>query len=323
MKKSMYEILKQSFYEINEHYMKYISALALQAFLLIGALLFLPPFGIILAFLIMVITQIGLAKYSLRILNKKPEQIKQVAEINKFTFSHIITFIIKTFQIAFFSLFLIVPGLIKCLEYSQTDFILAENEKMETSEALLESKKLTHNSKGRVLMLFVTHAFLSIVLIAFSASVVILTSFFVGMSQTIMLVWFAIMSVFLLCVLALPFYTISRTILYENLKIINKFNKTPSKSFMEEVAQEFMTAFKPTPKQKKETKNMIEDVKKETKTMANKTKNAVKDTADKVEKGVKKTADKVEKGVKRTANKVKKGVKSTADKVEKGVTKTK
>lgn len=255
MKKSIYDILKQSFYEINEHYLKYISALALQAFLLIASFLFLPPFGFILAFLVMVITQIGLAKYSLKVLGKKQQKVQEVVEVNKFTFSHLITYIIKTFQIAFFGLFLIIPGLLKWLEFSQADFVLADNPKLSTEDALLESKKLTHNSKGRVLMLFVTHLFISTILVAFSASVVILTSIAVQMTKTFMLIWFGLMSVFLLCVIALPFYTVSRTVLYENLKTINKFNTKPSKNFMQEVAQEFMTAFK-KPQKTKQTKTI-------------------------------------------------------------------
>lgn len=251
MKKSIYEILKQSFYEINEHYMKFISAFALQAFLLFASIMFLPPFGIVLAFLIMVITCIGMARYSLRIINKKQEQIKQVVEINKFTVSHIITYIIKTFQIAFFALFLIIPGILKWLEYSQVDFVLADNEKLDTNEALLESRKLTHNSKGRVLMLCVTNVFLSLVLISFSASIVLLSTLVIQLSQTALIVWFSAMSAFLLCVIAMPFHIVSRTLLYENLKAMNKFNKVPKQNFLQEVAQEFMTAFKTMKKENK------------------------------------------------------------------------
>ncbi len=243
MKKTLSEIIKQAFYEINENYMQFLTAFALQGFLLMAAFLLLPPFNLILSFFVFVVTSIGIAKFSLQIVNKKKTNVESVINLNKNTVSHLVAYVVKIFQTLFFALFLIVPGIIKWLQYSQTQFVLAQNQKTTALEALNESKKLTKGSLGKVLLLKTAHFFIATVLVAFTASLIILTRAFVPFSRKVVYIWFSVMSLILLASVLMPFATITNTILYENLKLTSKFNQQPQKTFLQEVAEDFITAF--------------------------------------------------------------------------------
>jgi hypothetical protein len=272
MKKTLSQIIKQSFYEINENYMQFLTAFAVQTFLLFAAFLLFPPFNIILLFLVSAITLIGVAKFSLQVLNKKAAKVETVASFNKNSLSHIITFIVKTFQILFFSVFFIIPGIKKWLEYSQTAFILAQNEKLSTFETLTESRKLTKGVLGKILLLKVVHWFIGIILISFSASVIVITKVFFPISQELTLIWLVLMSLVLLAAIVLPFATVSNTILYENLKLTNKFNQVPQKTFLQEVAEDFITAFSIKKPQKPKTDSKETPPNKKTASTTTKTK---------------------------------------------------
>ena len=310
MRKTTAEIIQETFYEISDKYLPFLTATIVSLAFLLASFLFLPPFGFFISIGVYGCLMVGMAGFGIKTLDEKKAKIEDIAKEFKNILNLFIAEVVKIFFIAFWGIFLIVPGIYKCLEYSQMHFILSEKRNIGVFEALAESKKLTHNHKGKILLLYLTLILMTVILTLFSGSVVIITKLFVPISQTGSLVWFGLMTLILVVFVVCPFAHISKTLLYETLKEENKKGKTnPKPSTLSEVAQEIVKAFKPSKKEKKEMKQ-------EMKEMKNNIEKKAKQTGDKIKKTTRKAADNVKKGATDFAKKTKKAAKGTKKAVE-------
>jgi len=66
----------------------------------------------------------------------------------------IVLYISKTFYILFFTIFLIVPGIMKALSYSMSFYVLLNEPKLDASKALLKSKRIMHGHKQELFNLY-------------------------------------------------------------------------------------------------------------------------------------------------------------------------
>ena len=64
-----------------------------------------------------------------------------------------LTIFVKDLFIALWSLLLVIPGIIKALEYYMVEFIVAENPGISYKEALAESKKMMNGNKWKAFVL--------------------------------------------------------------------------------------------------------------------------------------------------------------------------
>ncbi|PAF20549.1 hypothetical protein CHH58_16770 [Terribacillus saccharophilus] len=85
---------------------------------------------------------------------------------------YMLTGLIMTILLTFWTLLLIVPGIIKYLSYSQTLYILRENPHYSIFEAIRESKEKMRGNKGRLFLLqlsFIGWALLTILTLGIGA----------------------------------------------------------------------------------------------------------------------------------------------------------
>ena len=97
--------------------------------------------------------QIGLAHFYIR--NHSGQgRVKDVFEAFRPGYARRLGALLTTnILIALWSLLLVVPGIIKALEYSQVPYLLAENPQLTGQQARQISSRLTNGSKGKILIL--------------------------------------------------------------------------------------------------------------------------------------------------------------------------
>lgn len=66
------------------------------------------------------------------------------------------TLFLRDLYVFLWSLLLVVPGIIKALEYSQVEYLLAENPSLSTKEALERSKEMMDGNKWKYLVLLLS-----------------------------------------------------------------------------------------------------------------------------------------------------------------------
>lgn len=96
----------------------------------------------------------GWSAFFLSLSRRQEAQLSQLLDgFNKFVNS-LVAYLLMTFYIILWALLLIIPGIIACLSYSQTYFILVENPQMEGLEALRKSKTLMKGNRWTLFFLF-------------------------------------------------------------------------------------------------------------------------------------------------------------------------
>jgi len=96
---------------------------------------------------------VGLCVFSLSISRNKDARLEQIFEgFKKFGRSLVAYLLVLVFTILW-ALLLIVPGIIAALSYSQTFFILADDENISASDAIEKSKKMMYGYKWKLFCL--------------------------------------------------------------------------------------------------------------------------------------------------------------------------
>ncbi|MBA4394133.1 MAG: hypothetical protein C0407_11320 [Desulfobacca sp.] len=97
---------------------------------------------------------IGWSVFFLSLSRRQDALISQLFDgFNRFV-NGLVAYLLMSLFILLWSLLLIIPGIIACLSYSQTFFILAENPQMEGLEALRKSKILMKGNRWKLFFLF-------------------------------------------------------------------------------------------------------------------------------------------------------------------------
>lgn len=94
--------------------------------------------------------QFGVSVFSLRFAKGKDADIAQIFDGFRMRMSEsIVAYLLMLLYILLWSLLLIIPGIIAAIAYSQTFFILADDDKVSGTEALARSKKMMSGNKGK------------------------------------------------------------------------------------------------------------------------------------------------------------------------------
>lgn len=282
MKKSVSDIIKETFYQLSTKWNDYMSACALQMIFSAIFVLFLPPFGLVLGCFVYTVTIIGLYKYIAKNLQNNSANAEEIFSVRKKFFNLITTKIIKYLHILFWSIFLFVPGLIVWLDYSLSDFILSENPNKDSFETLNLSRSMTYGNKLKIFTMCLMYVLLFLIIFMFASSSILITKMFTDVPTSVVVTSLSIICSVLYLFVLLPFIKVSQTILYLDIKKHYK-----EKNFKKE-------------------EPMLEKVEKN-----------IKLTAEKIEEGTKSAAKKVKKTVQIAQN----NVKETAKKLDKNVKK--
>ena len=96
---------------------------------------------------------IGLAIFALSISRKQDARLSQIFEgFYKFGVGFG-TYLLMGIFVILWSLLLIVPGIIAALSYSQTYYIISENDSIGPLEAIKKSKEIMHGNKWKLFCL--------------------------------------------------------------------------------------------------------------------------------------------------------------------------
>lgn len=94
--------------------------------------------------------QFGVSAFSLRFARGKNAELAQIFDGFRMRVSEsIVAYLLMLLYILLWSLLLIIPGIIAAISYSQTFFILAEDDKVSGTEALARSQKMMSGNKGK------------------------------------------------------------------------------------------------------------------------------------------------------------------------------
>lgn len=115
--------------------------------ILVGALGVIPILGQIGALLIAGPFALGVALFSLSLARDEDARMEQIfSGFNNFG-TALGVYLLMAIIVFLFTLFLIVPGIIRALAYSQSYFILADNPQMSAMDVLDESKRMMDGYK--------------------------------------------------------------------------------------------------------------------------------------------------------------------------------
>ena len=91
----------------------------------------------------------GLAAFGLSLSRKQEAELSQIfSGFNKFSVG-MVAFILKAIFVFLWSLLFTIPGIIASLSYSQTSFIIAENDSITALEAIKKSKEMMKGNKWK------------------------------------------------------------------------------------------------------------------------------------------------------------------------------
>ena len=115
--------------------------------LIVGATGSIPGIGTIVSLLVSGSFALGAAKFSLSIARNQEARLEQLFDGFKNFGNVVATYLLMVLFIVLWTLLLIVPGIIAALSYSMTFYILADDESIDSMEALRRSKKMMDGYK--------------------------------------------------------------------------------------------------------------------------------------------------------------------------------
>ena len=143
------------------------------------ALMLFPVFGLGLSFFAMCFLCIGFKKNVLDCLQKKPIKVESVFNYFKYSISAFCLKVCSLVLIILWSLLLIVPGIIACLNYSFAPYIFINDPKIGTIECLERSKKLTYGYRSDIFLVYLFAILILILIAVLSFSLVLIFNFMV------------------------------------------------------------------------------------------------------------------------------------------------
>jgi len=92
---------------------------------------------------------LGLAMFSLSLARNKEAKLEQIFEGFKRFAKALVAYLLVLVYIVLWALLLIVPGIIAAISYSQTFFILSDDESISAGDAMKKSKKMMYGYKWK------------------------------------------------------------------------------------------------------------------------------------------------------------------------------
>lgn len=215
---SIYRLIKESYFELGERWEKYFGITQSALLFVLSLLLLNSPIKYLLMFLLCSFLTFGTTEYFLKALSNKPTFLKIIFKHYPQTIYFAFLQLIKILQIFFWSIFLIIPGITRFIEFSFTTELYCEKPNQDAFNLLEKSKKLTQNNKFKIFFIYLFIVFLTVATFSFSAGMVLLVNLiFPVNNQTIKIAILIIFSV-LQGFFVLPYAKILKTKTYFALK---------------------------------------------------------------------------------------------------------
>lgn len=96
---------------------------------------------------------VGYAKFNLNLVDKKETSFETLFEYFTYWKTTAVMRLLKTLYVFLWSLLFIIPGIVAGYSYAMTDYILAENPNMTSSEAIEQSKTMMYGNRWRLFCL--------------------------------------------------------------------------------------------------------------------------------------------------------------------------
>lgn len=97
---------------------------------------------------------VGLNTINLKAFRREQFDIVELFQPFKSNYTQtLVAYILKSIFTILWTLLFVIPGLIKIFSYSMTEYILAENPKIEGNDAITKSRELMDGHKGRLFLL--------------------------------------------------------------------------------------------------------------------------------------------------------------------------
>jgi uncharacterized membrane protein len=110
----------------------------------------LPGIGGVASLLINGALFLGLAKFSLRIVRGEPARFMMLFDGFKRFRDTLVAYLLVVLFICLWSLLLIIPGIVAFFSYSQTFFLMADDDRLEPLEAIRLSKEMMMGNRGKL-----------------------------------------------------------------------------------------------------------------------------------------------------------------------------
>jgi hypothetical protein len=218
MSKTITQIIKQTFLILTQKWSIFMSAGALQLLFCLALVLVFPPFGFVLAWATFAITSVHLAGHNLKRLQNQKTNLQNIFTTKNY-FSILATKVVRFIQVAFWSIFLIVPGIWTALDYSMVDHLLALDPSQDSFDVLTQSIALTKDNKAKLFAFWLLYALLATLVFVFSASVVVIFRWFVPLPVQQSVIILSCIFGLLFLVVVLPFVHVSQALIFEDLVV--------------------------------------------------------------------------------------------------------
>lgn len=175
---------------------------------------FIPVLSLALPFLVFVYFEVGLYGFVLNKENNKPCKYEDLFVSIKKYIKIFCTAVVKIFMILFWSLFLIVPGVICALNYAFSCLIIKESDDLDVKGILMLSKELTNGYRWQMFFYMLLSAASVCVSMTFIFSIILLFDLFLVVPSTIYIVLVLMAGMLDFVLLAVPMCEIAITDCY-------------------------------------------------------------------------------------------------------------
>jgi len=119
----------------------------------IGIILIAAIFMAIIYFVLGSFTGVGYAKFNLNLVDRKTAAFENLFEYFSYWKTTAVARLLRTIYVLLWSLLFIIPGIVASLSYAMTDYILAENPELTSTEAIEQSKSIMYGNRFRLFCL--------------------------------------------------------------------------------------------------------------------------------------------------------------------------
>ena len=111
-----------------------------------GLIMIAAIFMAILYFVLGSFTGVGYAKFNLNLVDRKTAAFENLFEYFSYWKTTAIARLLRSIYVLLWSLLFVIPGIVASLSYAMTDYILAENPELTSTEAIEQSKSMMYGN---------------------------------------------------------------------------------------------------------------------------------------------------------------------------------
>lgn len=228
--KQYLSLIRQSYINLADGWERYFLTTQIGLFCLFSLSILSSPFKYVLMFLIYSFLAVGTAEIYLKTLQAKNNEFKLLTKNYKSFLNFFITNLVKYIQIAFWSIFFVVPGIIKMIEFSFSTQILSQKPNQDAFLTLKQSKDLANGNKTKLFFVYLSCLLLCVFCLCFCGGVVLLVNSIFPVNKLTIQISIASMFLVLFTFFVLPYIKVLKSNIYLNL-ILDKKQKKSKNSF--------------------------------------------------------------------------------------------